>query len=215
MPGSDWDGDALVAPAVARNRDAILAVLARVLPASGLILEIASGSGEHVVHFARHMPGTTWQPSDPDAAARRSIAAHVGAARLDSIRAPMALDAAAADWPLDRADGIVAINMVHIAPWRATEGLMAGAGRLLAPGGCLYLYGAFRQGGRPLSASNAEFDADLQARDPAWGVRDLEAVSETAAAHGLSLAEIVAMPANNLGVVFRRSAPAPNQTASR
>lgn len=203
-----WDVDvneALTAPAVARNRDAILAVLREILPDSGTVLEIASGSGEHAVHVAAALPGLDWLPSDPEPAARRSIAAHTLRAGLANIRPPLALDAAAAAWPVARVDGIVCINMIHIAPWAATEGLMAGAGRVLSAGGVLFLYGPFREADRPFAESNAAFDASLRARDPGWGVRDLDAVAAEAAQHGLSLVRRVAMPANNLSLIFGRA----------
>ncbi|MGU3388781.1 DUF938 domain-containing protein [Methylobacterium sp. D53M] len=203
-----WDVDvneALTAPAVARNRDAILAVLREILPDSGTVLEIASGSGEHAVHVAAALPGVDWLPSDPEPAARRSIAAHALRAGLANIRPPLALDAAAAAWPVARVDGIVCINMIHIAPWAATEGLMAGAGRVLSAGGVLFLYGPFREADRPFAESNAAFDASLRARDPAWGVRDLDAVAAEATRHGLSLVRRVAMPANNLSLIFGRA----------
>lgn len=203
-----WEADvndALTAPAVARNRDAILAVLREVLPASGTVLEIASGSGEHAVHVAAALPGVDWLPSDPEPAARRSIAAHALRAGLGNIQPPLALDAAAAAWPVARVDGIVCINMIHIAPWAATAGLMAGAGRVLSERGILFLYGPFREADRPFAESNAAFDASLRGRDPAWGVRDLDAVAAEAARHGLDLIRRVAMPANNLSVIFERS----------
>ncbi|KZB97833.1 hypothetical protein AU375_05987 [Methylobacterium radiotolerans] len=203
-----WEADvndALTAPAVARNRDAILAVLREVLPASGTVLEIASGSGEHAVHVAAALPGVDWLPSDPEPAARRSIAAHALRAGLGNIRPPLVLDAAAAAWPVARVDGIVCINMIHIAPWAATAGLMAGAGRVLSERGILFLYGPFREADRPFAESNAAFDASLRGRDPAWGVRDLDAVAAEAARHGLDLIRRVAMPANNLSVIFERS----------
>lgn len=192
-----------MAPAAARNREPLLSVLTRVLPASGLVLEVASGTGEHVVHFAHALPGLDWQPSDPDPAARASISgwiAHVGAG---NIRPPLALDAAAEDWPLAHADAILCINMIHISPWHATEGLMRGAGRLLPPGAPLILYGPYRRDGHTAS-SNAAFDADLRARNPAWGVRKLQDVIDEAARHGLAFAEAVAMPANNLSVIFQK-----------
>ncbi len=203
-----WDVDvneALTAPAVARNRDAILAVLREILPDRGTVLEIASGSGEHAVHVAAALPGLDWLPSDPEPAARRSIAAHALRAGLANIRPPLALDAAAAAWPVERVDGIVCINMIHIAPWAATEGLMAGAGRVLSAGGVLFLYGPFREADRPFAESNAAFDASLRARDPGWGVQDLDAVAAEAARHGLSLVRRVAMPANNLSLIFGRA----------
>ena len=192
------------APATLRNRDPILALLRAVLPARGLVLEIASGSGEHAVHFSRALPALTWQPSDPAAEARASIAAWRNEERLPNLLAPLALDAACADWPITDADAIVCINMVHISPWSATVGLMSGAGRLLPPAAPLVLYGPYRRAGLPLASSNAEFDADLKARDPQWGLRDLEAVYALARAHGLKCDTMTEMPANNLAVVLRR-----------
>ena len=197
--------NALTAPAVARNRDPILAVLREVLAAPGTVLEIASGSGEHAVHFASALSHLVWQPTDPDAEARRSIAAHAARAQLPNLLPPLALDAAAAAWPVTQADAIVSINMIHIAPWSAAEGLMAGAARLLPPDSPLYLYGPFREHGRHTAPSNAAFDESLKARDPAWGVRDLDEVVALASRHGLALSRTVAMPANNLSVVFHRN----------
>lgn len=204
----EWDvnGDALTAPAVARNRDAILDVLRRVLPARGTVLEIASGSGEHAIHFAAALPGLTWLPSDPEPEARRSVVAHTRRAALTNVMTPLALDARDIAWPIARIDAIVCINMIHIAPWSATEGLMAGAGRTLAEGGILLLYGPFREGGRHSADSNAAFDVSLRDRNPEWGVRDREAVTAEAARHGLVAGERVAMPANNLSLIFRRDA---------
>lgn len=192
------------APATARNRDPILTVLRRVLPARGTVLEIASGSGEHVVHFAMALPNLVWQPSDPEPLARESIAAWVGEAGVGNVKPPLALDAASAEWPIAAAEAILCINMVHISPWSATEGLMAGAGALLPAGGVLYLYGPYHRPGVPTAPSNEAFDADLKARNPAWGLRDLDDVASLGAAHGLALDEVVEMPANNVSVVFRR-----------
>jgi SAM-dependent methyltransferase len=191
---------------VARNRDPILAVLRRVLPARGTVLEIASGTGEHAVHFASALPGLTWQPTDLDPDALRSISAHRLSAKLPNLLPPLELDASSPVWPVARADAVVAINMIHIAPWNAAQGLMAGAGRVLAPGGVLYLYGPFKESGRHTAPSNAAFDLNLRQHDPAWGVRDLGEVSEQASKHGLDLVERIAMPANNLSAVFRRRA---------
>ena len=201
---ADAPAGALTSPATARNRDPILAVLREVLPARGVVLEIASGAGEHAAHFAAALSRLTWQPTDRDPAALRSIAAHRVAAGLPNLLAPLELDASSAQWPVAAADAIVSVNMIHIAPWAAAEGLMAGAGRVLAPGGVLYLYGPFREGGRHTAASNAAFDASLKARNPAWGVRDLDDVRALAEAHGLTFAQRIAMPANNLSVVFCR-----------
>lgn len=202
MPG---EGDRRrVAPHVARNAEAIVGVLRDVLPARGLVLEIASGSGEHALHFARAFPDLTFQPSDPDPVGLASIDAWRLAEGTSNLLAPLQLDASGADWPLKQADAVLCINMVHISPWEATQGLMAGAGRLLPPDGLLYLYGAYRQQGVPTAPSNEAFDASLKARDPAWGVRHLEDVVAEAARHGLALERVVAMPANNLSVILRR-----------
>ena len=201
---SEGVSGAQTAPAVARNRDPILAVLRRVLPAQGTVLEIASGTGEHAVHFAGALPGMTWQPTDPDMVALRSIAAWRETARLPNLLAPLVLDVTSAVWPVQRADAMVCINMIHISPWRAAEALMAGAARLLAPGGVLFLYGPYKEGGAHTAPSNEAFDASLRARNPEWGVRDLDDVKALAEREGVDFVERVAMPANNLSVVFRR-----------
>jgi SAM-dependent methyltransferase len=192
-------------PATARNRAPILDVLRRHLPARGVVLETASGSGEHVAWFAPHFPDLVFQPSDPDPAARASIDAWAAASGAANIRPALALDAAAPSWPIEAADAVLAINMIHIAPWAAAEGLVAGAARVLRPGGVLYLYGPYRRAGRHTAPSNAEFDAGLRARDPRWGVRDLEAVAALAAAAGFDPPAVEAMPANNLSLIFRRA----------
>jgi hypothetical protein len=202
---NDSFGNALTAPAVARNRDPILAVLRDVLPAAGTVLEIASGTGEHAIHFAAALPHLVWQPTDPDAEARGSIAAHAARAGLANLLPPLELDASAPIWPVTRADALASINMIHISPWRATQGLMAGAARVLPAGAPLYLYGPYRRHGLHTAPSNAAFDASLRARDPEWGVRDLDEVVALAAGHGLVLQRTVAMPANNLSVIFRRN----------
>lgn len=194
------------APAAARNRDAIRDALRTRLPARGLVLEIASGSGEHAMHLAAAFPALTFQPSDPDADARASIEAWRAEAGLPNIRPVLALDASAAAWPIAAADAVLCINMIHIAPWSACEGLFQGAARILPPGAPLILYGPFKRDGAHTAPSNAEFDASLRARDPAWGVRPLEDVAALAAARGFDEAGIVPMPANNLTVLFRRSA---------
>jgi hypothetical protein len=190
------------APATARNREPILEILRRVLPSRGLVLEISSGTGEHATFFAPQLPDLTWQPSDPDPAARASIAAWTEATGAANVRPPLALDARADAWPLTRADAIICINMIHIAPWEAALGLFAGASRLLAKGSPLYLYGPFKRGGEHTAPSNAAFDASLRARDLSWGVRDLDSVTAAAARAGLGLSEVVAMPANNLSLVL-------------
>lgn len=200
------NNDRQYAPSAARNREPILAVLRAILPVAGLALEVASGTGEHIVHFARGLPMLTWQPSDPSDAARRSIAAWIAGEGLDNLHPPLALDAAGESWPIDHAAALVCINMVHISPWAATEGLMRGAGRILDDGAPLCLYGPFRQSGRQTVPSNVAFDADLRARDPRWGLRDLDEVAACAALHGLALDCVIDMPANNLAVVFRKVA---------
>jgi len=196
----------LSSPASARNREPILQVLRRCLPDQGLVLEVASGAGEHAMWFAEALPRLEWQPTDPDPRALASVAAWRDEAGLPNLRAPLRLDAAApAAWPVDRADAVVAINMVHISPWAATEGLLAGAARVLPRGGVLYLYGPYREAGAPTAPSNLAFDADLRRRNPDWGLRLAEDVTALAAAHGLVLAERVEMPANNLSLIFRKA----------
>lgn len=192
------------APSVARNKDAIAAVLARYLPSSGLVLEIASGSGEHAVHFASTFPALVFQPTDPSEEARASIAAWRQEGALPNMRAPLALDVTAAPWPINHADAVTCINMIHIAPWEATLGLMAGAARIIPPGGLLFLYGPYKRAGQHTAPSNAEFDASLRERDARWGVRDLETVAAEATAMGFAAPMIEAMPANNLSLIFRR-----------
>lgn len=189
-------------PAALRNRQPILEVLERVLPPRGLVLGIAEGSGEHVSYFAPRLPSLEWQPTDRDPDALASIAAHVEG--LASVRAPLALDVRDETWPVERCDAIVCINMIHASPWESALGLLRGAARVLAPGGPLVLYGAYRIGGTT-APSNVEFDAWLKARDPRWGVRDLERVIEAAGERGLAHEETIAMPANNHVVVLRRA----------
>lgn len=196
-------GDARLSfPATARNRDPILEVLRQHLPARGLVLEVASGSGEHVMHFAHGLPGLTFQPSDPEPEHRASIDAWAAALGLANVRPAIALDATAGTWPIATADAVLCINMVHVAPWAATVGLVRGAGRILPPGGVLYLYGAYKRGGVHTAPSNEAFDASLRAQSREWGVRDLETVSALAAENGFAAPAIVAMPANNLSLVF-------------
>jgi len=194
----------LLAPAAERNKHPILAVLQRVLPERGLVLEIASGTGQHIAHFAKALPALEWQPSDPDHEMHVSIARWIAHHRLANVRPPIALDAGVHPWPIDHADAVLCINMIHVAPWQATAHLMAGAGRVLPAGGILFLYGPYRRFGQHTAPSNAAFDAQLRAVDPRWGLRDLEAVVDIAGEHGLGGPEIVAMPANNQAVVFRK-----------
>jgi hypothetical protein len=197
----------LFAPSAARNREPIWSVLRPHLPPRGLVLEVASGSGEHTVHFARAAgPQIIFQPSDPDAAARDSIDAWVAASGLANIRPALALDAAADVWPLKSANVVVCINMIHISQWASTVGLVRGAACVLPPGGLLFLYGPYRRGGRHTAPSNEAFDRDLRARNAQWGVRDLEAVADLAAAAGFAPPLVELMPANNLSVLFRRQA---------
>jgi SAM-dependent methyltransferase len=171
----------------------------------GTVLEIASGTGEHAVWFSRALPEVTWQPTDRDLDALASIAAWRDAAGLPNLQPPLQLDASRpASWPVSRADAIVAINMIHIAPWRATEGLIEGAARVLQPHGLLIFYGPFKEAGVHTAASNAAFDADLRARNPEWGVRDLAELTTLAGRHGIEPADRIAMPSNNLSVIFRR-----------
>jgi SAM-dependent methyltransferase len=193
------------APATARNRQPILDVLQQHLPSEGLVLEVASGSGEHAVHFAAALPQLVFQPSDPDDEALASIDAWAETSGLMNIRPAMALDAEAPSWPVEQANAVLCCNMIHIAPWTAAVGLVSGAARILPDHGLLYLYGPYRRAGRHTAPSNEAFDRDLRRRNPAWGIRDLEAVAALAAAEGFAAPEVVAMPANNLSLIFRRS----------
>ena len=192
------------APAAARNREPIAAVLTEDLPASGLVLEVASGTGEHAVHFARTFPALAWQPSDPDAEARASIAAWLEEAELPNLRTPLALDAAAPEWPIDRADAVLCINMVHISPIAATEGVVRHAARLLPAGGPLIFYGPYIEDDVETAPSNLAFDAWLEARDPEFGLRSLGWLDRLALGHGLERARRVVMPANNLTLIYRK-----------
>lgn len=196
------------APAAERNQEPILAVLQGILPAKGKALEVASGTGQHAAAFAAAFPGLVWQPSDLDPSAKECIAAWATQSGLTNLLTPLVLDtsqpawAAAVPGPLD---AVLCVNMVHIAPWAACEGLMHGAGTLLRPGGLLYLYGPYRRGNEHTSPSNKKFDGWLRGQNKAWGVRDLEAVSDSAQSAGLFLEETVAMPANNFSLIFRRT----------
>ncbi|WP_298397951.1 DUF938 domain-containing protein [Sphingobium sp.] len=192
------------APATTRNRDAIVGVLREALPSSGLMLEVASGSGEHAVHFAVSFPDLDWQPTDPDPAALASIAAWRAEADLPNLRPPLQLDASAA-WPIAHADAILCINMIHISPWEATLGLLKGAGATLPPGGLLYLYGPYMRDGVETAPSNLAFDASLKSRDPRWGLRAVEDVIAAAKTEGLEFEQLIEMPANNLSLLFRKT----------
>jgi SAM-dependent methyltransferase len=192
------------APATERNREPIAAVLRDALPASGLVLEVASGTGAHAAYLAGLFPNLLWQPSDPEPAAIASIRAWRDEVGLQNLLEPVRLDAAAEEWPVAAADALLCVNMVHISPWPATVGLMRGAGRLLGPGAPLIVYGPYRRAGVATAPSNEAFDASLRARDPQWGLRDLEAVAAEAERNGLVLERVVEMPANNLTLVFRR-----------
>lgn len=193
-------------PHVPRNRDPILDVLRLILPPKGLVLEVASGSGEHAAYFAQNLRALDWQPSDPDQEALASATAHRAEASLPNLLPPLPLDVTAAQWPVDRADAVICCNMIHIAPWTVCEGLIAGSARVLPTGGLLYLYGPYKIGGRHTAPTNQAFDERLRAQNPAWGIRDLDDVTALAARHGFALAETVPMPANNLSVIFRRGA---------
>jgi uncharacterized protein DUF938 len=195
----------LHAPATERNREPILAVLRAVLPPRGVVLEIAAGSGEHAVFFAAALPHLTWQPTDPGVESLSSITDHRAEAALANLRAPLRCDVTEPGWARDlAADAVVCVNMIHIAPWEACLGLLAGASALLAPGSPLYLYGPYRIDGAFTAPSNADFDASLRARDPRWGVRDLDEVTRAAKAAGFTRERVTPMPANNHSIVFRR-----------
>jgi len=195
---------AMTYPAPERNKAPILEVLRRVLPERGTVLEVASGTGQHIVHFARELPDISWLPSDPEEDHRGSILARTAASGLGNIAPPLALDVRQRPWPV-RPDAIVCINMIHIAPWEAALALLSESGRLLSANGVLYLYGPYRRDGHDTAPSNAAFDADLRTRNSEWGMRNLEDVQRHAAEAELVLQEVVAMPANNLSVIFRRA----------
>ena len=192
-------------PATRRNREPIRAALKDVLPASGTVLEIASGSGEHAAYFAPGFSRLTWQPTDPVAAHRDSIAAHAETAAATNIRPPLDLDVMAPPWPVRSADAIIAINLIHVAPWEVFLGLLDGAADCLSAGAPLFLYGPFMRDGVHTAPSNEAFDRSLRAQNPTWGVRDLTEMAIAAKARGLPLDRVIEMPANNLGVVFRKT----------
>ncbi len=191
------------APAAARNRGPIAQVLRQWLPKHGLVLEIASGTGEHCVYFADQFPNLQWQPSDVHPDSLASIAAWRQASQLPNLRPPVVLDASSSDWPVDRADAVLSINMVHISPWSSALGLIEGAARLLSPGAPLILYGPWLKDDVPTAPRFLAFDRDLKSRDPRWGLRRVEDFAAAAADRGLELQETRSMPANNLMLLFR------------
>jgi SAM-dependent methyltransferase len=196
---------ARAAPSTARNREPILAVLRPRLPAGARVLEVASGAGEHAMFLAEALPTIAWQPSDRDAEALTSIAAWRATSGLPNLATPIRLDAAdLATWPDGPVEVVLCINMIHISPWAASEGLMAGAAQVLTPGGRVFLYGPYIEADVETAPSNQSFDESLKSRDPAWGLRDLADVTALAAANGLRFGERIAMPANNLIVVFEK-----------
>lgn len=196
------------APAALRNREPIAAVLRDWLPPTGLVLEIASGTGEHAVHFARAFPDLEWQPSDIDPSALASIEAWRGNAGLTNLRAPVVLDAASADWPCASADAVLSINMVHISPWASAIGLVNGAAQTLRAGGVLILYGPWLKNDIETAESNLAFDTDLKRRNPDWGLRRVEDFAALAESTGYQFVDTRQMPANNLMLLFRRSSAA-------
>lgn len=197
-------GGRLVSPSAERNKGPVAEVLEQVLSNEGLVLEVSSGTGQHVVHFARRMPHLTWQPSERDDESLHSIAHWMADEALPNIRPAIRLDVTEQPWPISAAAAVICLNMIHIAPWSAGEALIRGASGIVGPGGTLFLYGPFRREGRHTAPSNEAFDRQLRSVDPEWGVRDLEDVARVAAAHGFSAPHVFNMPANNLSVAFRR-----------
>jgi SAM-dependent methyltransferase len=194
----------IVSPSAERNKGPIAEILMRILPAQGEVLEVSSGTGQHVVHFAQAMPHIRWQPTERDADSLKSIASWVGQTPTPNVNAPLRLDVHDAIWPAHDVVAVVCINMIHIAPLSAAEALLRGAGNVIAPGGILFLYGPYRRQGRHTSSSNQAFDEWLKAQNPEWGVRNLEDVVHLASTVGLELEQTHDMPANNLAVVFRK-----------
>ena len=186
-----------------RNTAPIIAVLERALPVRGTVLEVASGTGQHIMAFAARFPELQWQPSDVDPELRASVEQRIADSSPANVAVPVTLDAAQQPWPVRHADAVICINMIHIAPWAATEGLFAGASGIVPSGGTVVTYGPYKRNGAHTAPSNAAFDASLRKRNPAWGVRDLDDVVAVAAAHGFTLDELVAMPANNFSAIFR------------
>ena len=203
-PADELPDGRLVVSSADRNRGPILKVLERVLPKTGLVLEVASGTGQHVIHFAQALKGLSWQPTDMDAACRRSISAWLATAELANARQPLDLDVRALPWRVPTLDAIVCLNLIHIAPWSVATALFAGAGLALRETGLLYLYGPYSVQGMHTAPSNAAFDSALRAENPEWGLRDLKEVESLAKDQGFDLAETIEMPANNFSVLFRK-----------
>jgi SAM-dependent methyltransferase len=201
--GTDLPDGRQDAPSAVRNRDAILDVLRRVLPQTGSVLEIGSGTGQHALHFAAALPKLRWQPTDPDPAMRASIAAWAAHAPVANVAPPLAIRLGE-PWPVGPVDAVVCINVLHVAPWGVVPALFAGAAAILSAGAPVVLYGPYRRAGVPTAPSNERFDAQLRAHDPQWGLRNVEDVARAARAAGIDLAEVVEMPANNLCLVLRR-----------
>ena len=199
----------LLSPSAERNKGPVGEVLKHVLPDRGVVIEVGSGTGQHIVHFAQEAPQLTWQPSERDAECLQSIALWLAAEGPANVLAPFRLDVAEQPWPIASAAAVVSLNMIPIAPWDAGRALIRGAAAVLGPGAMLFLYGPFRRGARHTSPSNEAFDRQLRAQNPAWGVRDLEEVARYAAAHGFGPPETHEMPANNLSVVLRKREPPP------
>lgn len=197
------------APATERNRAPLLEVLRRTLPSAGDVLEVASGTGEHAVYFAAALPALRFWPTDPAHESLASIDAWRTHAALANVMPARALDVRDASWPLERCDALLCVNMIHIAPWACTEALFHGARARLPAGAPLVTYGPYRRGGAHTAPSNEAFDAQLRERNPAWGVRDIEAVTGVAEEAGFALAEVIEMPANNLTLCFRRRTLSP------
>ena len=192
------------APASERNSKPILSVLQNILPQSGLLLEIASGSGQHAAYFAPYFPGLTWQPSEPDADSRASITSWIKHIKAENINMPIDLDVTSFPWPISEADVIFSSNMIHITRWKCCLALMAGAGQILKPQGVLILYGPFLMDGKKTALSNIQFDNSLKKRNPDWGIRNLKKVYAAARDYGLACSEIFEMPANNLMVILKK-----------
>ena len=194
------------APAAERNRQPILDVLRRVLPPAGLVLEVASGTGQHTIFFSEHLPALHWQPTDASSEALRSIGEWVDEAARKNLLAPLELDVRSPQWPVTKADALLCINMIHISPWETTKALFQGASQLLAGGSPLVTYGPYRLHGEHTAPSNAAFDQSLRSRNARWGIRDIDELRELAGRTGLVLEERVSMPANNMILVWTRDA---------